>query len=424
MSPTVPTPALSRRVARRSLTSAALVAALTALAGCAAPNPNQVGTTYSSWDEVIHDAEGQTVNLWMYGGDEQGNAYVDNVLAPAVAKAGVTLERVPVADTKDALNRVLTELQAGRTSDGTVDLVWVNGDNFRTGKEAGAWLCAWTPILPNMANTSATDPLLANDFGTPVDGCEAPWHKAQFTFAYNSDVVDDPPTSIAGILAWAEAHPGRFTYPAPPDFTGSAFIREVLYSESGGYSNVPPVFSADAYDRLTPKLFETLSAIGPKLWRGGDTYPASSGQLNTLYADGQIDMTMTYGPATLTELVTEGTYPAGTKVLPLAEGTMGNASFLAIPSNAADSAGAMVVANIALSVEQQVAKAEPATWGQFTVLDLDSLSGPERARFDALPQSPVVPAFDVLSRNANPELAAAWVPALDEGWRTHVLAGR
>ena len=131
-------------------------------------------------------------------------------------------------------------------------------------------------------------------------------------------------------------------------------------------------------------------------------------------------MTMTYGPATLTKLVADGTYPAQTRVLALSDGTLGNASFLAIPSNAAHQAGAMVVANLALSVEQQVAKANPATWGQFTVLDLTKLTSTEQQQFADLPQSAVVPSFDVLSRNANPELSAAWVPALDEGWRTRV----
>ena len=133
---------------------------------------------------------------------------------------------------------------------------------------------------------------------------------------------------------------------------------------------------------------------------------------------------MTYGPATLTQLVADGTYPAGTKVLTLEEGTLGNASFLAIPANAAATAGAMVVADTALTVAQQVAKADPGTWGQFTVLDDARLSDTDRAAFDALPRSPVVPAFDVLSENANPELAAAWVPELDEGWRTRIPAGR
>jgi len=407
---------------RRTL-AAVGAAALLALTGCAAPVP-VASAGFDSWEQTLAAAEGQTVQLWMYGGDEQGNAYIDDVLAPAVAEQGVTLERVPVTDTADALNRVLSELQAGRTDDGTVDLVWVNGANFSTGKEAGAWLCDWTGMLPNMDKTAADDPLLSDDFGTPVDGCEVPWHKAQFTLAYNADVVADPPTSIEGVLEWARANPGRFTYPAPPDFTGSVFAREVLYSVSGGYEKVPLAFDQEAFDDLTPALYDELVDLAPSLWRGGDTYPATSDELNQLYADGQVDMTMTYGPATLTDLVADGTYPAGTKILTIDEGTVGNASFLGIPANAQSQAGAMVVANTALSVEQQVAKADPDAWGQFTVLDYDSLTADERAGFDALPESPVVPSYDILSKNANPELSAAWVPPLDEGWRTRVLGAR
>ncbi len=131
---------------------------------------------------------------------------------------------------------------------------------------------------------------------------------------------------------------------------------------------------------------------------------------------------MTYGPATLTELVADGTFPPTTTVLTLDEGTVGNASFLAIPVTSAHSAGAQVVADLALSPAQQVAKADPGVWGQFTALDLAALPAAEAAAFAALPSSPVVPSYDVLSRNANPELAAAWVPALDEGWRRNVLA--
>ncbi|MCZ2404232.1 ABC transporter substrate-binding protein [Paenarthrobacter sp. Z7-10] len=411
----------SSRSVRFGSIIASAAAALLAFSACSAPAPAQQG--FDSWDQVTAAAKGQTVRLWMYGGDEQGNAYVDKTLIPGAATLGVTLQRVPVADTKDALNRVLTEIQAG-TRDGNVDLVWVNGDNFGTGKQAGAWSCGWTSLLPNMVLTNPTDPLLANDFGTPVQGCEAPWNKAQFTIAYNSATVSEPPHTLAGLLDWAQKHPGRFTYPAPPDFTGSVFTREVLDSVSGGYKNVPLRFDQKTFDRITPALYGRLKELAPSLWRQGKTYPKTSAELNALYAGGQVDFTMTYGPAELTKLVAHGTYPAATKVLTLTEGTVGNASFLAIPATSGHQAGAMVVANLALSPQQQAAKADPRVWGQYTVLDTARLDAAQRALFEKLPQSPVVPSYDVLSHNANPELSAAWVPALDDAWRRLVLAGR
>ncbi len=411
----------SHHPARAGLAAGAALGLVVALAACSADAGASSDQSFEIWDEVVAAAEGQTVKLWMWGGDEQGNSYVNDVLVPAAAEQGVTLEQVPLADTADALNRILSEVQAGE-SDGEVDLVWVNGNNFGTGKEAGAWECGWTDLLPNMALTAPGDPLLQNDFGTPVDGCEAPWHKAQFTFVYNSDTVTDVPATLDELLDWARANPGRFTYPAPPDFTGSVFIREVLYSVSGGTDAVPLAYSDEAFTELSPALYDELADLAPSLWRGGETYPQSSTELDQLFADGQVDFTMTYGPATLTELVSNGTYPQGTRVLTFEEGTVGNASFLGLASTSGSKAGAMVVANLALSVEQQVTKAEPSVWGQFTVLDLEQLSGEDRALFEALPSSPVVPSYDVLSENANPELAAAWVTPLDEGWRAQVLA--
>ncbi len=411
------------------MSSRPLAAAAVALAsallvgGCAAPAAESPTAADRPWDEVLAEAQGQTVDLWMYGGDDRGNAYVDDVLAPAAAELGVTLRRVPVADTKDAVRRILAEHAAG-SEDGSVDLVWVNGDNFATGQQAGAWLCGWSDDLPHMADVAADDPLVTEDFGVAVAGCEAPWHKAQFTFVYDAARVSDPPATVDGLLDWAEAHPGRFTYPAPPDFTGSVFVRQALYAVSGDADAVPTSFDQGAYDELTPALWERLRDLAPSLWREGRTYPRDQVALDRLFADGQVDLTMTYGPATLTELVRDGTFPETTRVLTVADGTVGNASFLAIPASSPDQAGAMVVADLALSPEQQAAKADPDVWGQFTVLDTDLLDAPAASAFDDLPDSPVVPAYEELSANARPELSSAWVAPLDEGWRREVLGRR
>ncbi|MGC1209274.1 MAG: ABC transporter substrate-binding protein, partial [Ornithinimicrobium sp.] len=204
------------------------------LTACAAPEADQTEPDNRDWAQIAEAAQGQEVSLWMYGGDPAGNAYVDEHLIPAAEEAGVDLRRVPVADTKDAINRVLTEVQAG-SQDGDVDLIWVNGDNFATVQQAQGWRCDWVSDLPNAQFLDPEDPLLTSDFGVDVAGCEAPWHKAQFTFVYDADRVEDPPSSMDELLDWAEQHPGRFTYPAPPDFTGSVFIRQALYAVSGGY---------------------------------------------------------------------------------------------------------------------------------------------------------------------------------------------
>ncbi|MGB7448529.1 MAG: ABC transporter substrate-binding protein [Ornithinimicrobium sp.] len=416
---TLPTP-LRRRVVLGCLTCVAVV-----FAACAPPEPRGEGSSpdAQSWSEITEQAQGQEVSLWMWGGDPAGNAYVDQELIPAAREAGVRLRRVPVADTKDAVNRVLTEVQAG-VDDGEVDLVWVNGDNFATVQQAQGWRCGWAGDLPNAEFLDPDDPLLETDFGVRTRGCESPWHKAQFVFVYDSERVTSPPTSMDGLLRWAEGHPGRFTYPAPGDFTGSVFLREVLYDTSGGVEHVPLMFAQDAYDSLAPPTYRRLEALEPSLWREGETYPRDIAALDRLFADGQVDFTMTYGPATLTAQVANGTFSESTQVLTLQEGTVGNASFLALPVTSGQPEGAKVVANLALSPEQQVAKADPEVWGQFTVLDRSRLPRQAQQALDELPQSPVVPEYEVLSENAKPELSAEWVPALDEGWRRQVLGDR
>ena len=372
------------------------------------------------WDKVLAQAKGETVSLWMWGGDPQGNSYIDNYLVPAAAQLGIKLRRVPIADTKDALNRVLAEHQA-KSHHGAVDLIWVNGDNFKSGIQAGIWSCNWANHLPNYAYANPSDPLLTSDFGTPVNGCESAWHKAQFSFVYNSANVTNPPKTLTGLFSWIKSHPGRFTYPQASDFTGGAFLRQALNAVSDGYKNVPLIYSAASLNRLTGPLWKELSSINPYLWRSGQTYPQTSVELDKLFSEGQVDFTMTYGPATLTQLVENGTFPAQTKILPIKEGTLGNASFLGIPNTSGNQAGAEVVANLALSPNQQLIKANPKIWGQFTVLDTNRLPATYQDLFANLPKSSVVPSFKDLSRNANPELSAAWVGPLVDGWRKNIL---
>ena len=47
---------------------------------------------------------------------------------------------------------MVAERRAGKTSDGSVDLIWINGENFASGKQAGLWLEDWATGLPTRAS--------------------------------------------------------------------------------------------------------------------------------------------------------------------------------------------------------------------------------------------------------------------------------
>ncbi len=373
---------------RKALGFGALIAAAV-LAACGDGDPPAAGID-RPWAEVREEARGETVRWWMFGGDARVNRYVDDHVVPRAAELGVELRRVPVDDTASALQRVLAERRAGRDSGGAVDLVWINGENFAQGREAELWLEDWAGRLPNARLLDPADPTLREDFGLPVDGQESPWSRAAFVFAHDAERTPDPPRSFPELLAYARENPGRVTYPAPPDFTGSAFVRQAV--------------QALGEDRA----FELLRRLEPLQHRGGETFPRSEAELNRLFGDGQVDIAMSYDPGFVRSAVERGEFPATARPYVFDGGTLQNVSFVAIPRNAAHVAGAQVVANLLLEPGLQAIKADPDVLGLPPVVDLPRATG----------RGPYVQRdFGRPLR----ELPASRVPELEERWEREVL---
>ena len=147
-----------------------------------------------SWSQIEDQARGGTVTWFMWGGADNINAYVSTYVADRLkAEYDITLTRVPITDAADIVNLILNEGEAGVTDAGSVDLLWINGENFRSMKQADLAFCGYTGILPNDALINWDNPAIANDFGVPVDGCEVPWNTVQFAFAHDSATLTDPP---------------------------------------------------------------------------------------------------------------------------------------------------------------------------------------------------------------------------------------
>jgi putative spermidine/putrescine transport system substrate-binding protein len=404
------------------LTAACAVCAAALTACAAAPETRPaVAVEVTDWTAVVEAARGQTLDWYMYTGDETVNAVVEDHVAPRMAvEYGVTLQVVPVADTADAVNKVLAERQAARTGSGTVDAIWINGENFATGKQADLWLCGYPQALPNARYVDLADPAAATDFGVPVEGCEAAWQQAASGLVYDSAALTGADVaSLTDLSDWARSNPGRVAYPAPPDFTGSMVVRTFLYDTAGDPSQLPAAFDPATFAPLAERLWARLNALERSLWRGGETYPTSQAAVEQLYATGEIDAYFTYGPGTVARKVADGAFPATTRVAVPSIGNIANVSFLAIPADAADQEAALVLANLLQDPQTQLRFYVDA--GIYPVLALDRLAAEVRQRFDAVDPGPVVPPLAELTARALPELEVGYVEAVEDGWTANVL---
>ncbi len=358
--------------------SAALCSLLTAGAALAQPDP-------ANWPAVLAEARGQTVYWNAWGGDPRINDFISHVGDAALARYGVTLQQVKLASTADAVSRVVAEKAAGIDAGGAVDLIWLNGENFATMQGAGLLFGPFATALPNWPLVDlAGKPAVANDFTLPTGGMESPWAMAQLVFEYDSARVAEPPRDLAALAAWAAAHPGRFSYPQPPDYLGTTFLKQVLIGLAPDPAVLQQPVEDAGYAGVTDPLWAWLDRLHPNLWRSGKAFPANEPELGQLLADAEIDIGFAFNPGRASAAIAADELADTVRTFVPDGGTISNASFVAIPYNAAHAAGAMVIADLLLDPAIQARAQDPAVLGFQTVLNVAALPGADKARFAAL----------------------------------------
>jgi putative spermidine/putrescine transport system substrate-binding protein len=395
------------------------------LSGCSTDTKNNTksageNSLKSDWKEIEANAKGSKVNFFMWGGDEGINRYIDEWVAPRLKKQyDIELKRYPM-DATEFINKLMTEKRANKKS-GEMDVLWVNGENFKTAKQQELLLGPFTSKLPNFqqfVDTKSAD--INYDFGFPTEGYEAPWGKVQFVFAYDSNKVSNPPKSIDELKEWVKKNPGKFTYPAPPDFTGSAFIRQVLHEKSKDYNAYLNKYDEALIKGEADQVWNVLNDMEPFLWREGKSYPQSLSQLEQLYKNGEVWMTMGYDEANASNLIKSGEFPASTKTFVLDQGTLSNTHFLAIPYNAPNPNGALVLINTLLSPAAQIKKMELEYWGENMSLSVNRLSEKDKTLINAIDRGPATLSQEELSSHRIPEIGADYVRWLERGWMKNV----
>lgn len=369
------------------------------------------------WPAVVEQARGQTVYFNAWGGETNTNNYIRWAGEQLKERYDINLVHVKLGDTAEAVSRVLAEKQGGNTTEGAVDLIWINGENFATLKQAGLLYGPWVSKLPNYSLTDpAHNPAITTDFTVPVDGLEAPWGKAQVVFYYDQSLTENPPRTMKELLEWAKKNPGEFSYPKPPQFLGTTFLKQALIELTNNREALyHPVSEAD-FETVTAPLWRFLDKLHPYLWRSGRNFPDNGPALRRLMGDGALSLAFSFSPAEVPAAIANNELPPTVKSYVLDGGTIGNVSFLAIPFNAQHKAAAMVVANFMLSPEAQARKQNPENWGSPTVLSMDKLNASQRALFDALPAPEGGVTAQQLQKVVK-EPHASWVEALETAWR-------
>ncbi|MBI1173107.1 ABC transporter substrate-binding protein [bacterium] len=376
------------------------------------------------------------VNLYYWGGDDTLNVWMDSVVAPAMAAQGIKLNPVRVTATKDAVDLVLAEKNSGKgVGEGSVDLIWVNGDNFATLKQQGALYGGFAQRLPNAKNLE-WDPsdqralLNLRDFGVETNGTEMPWSGEEYNCSVNSKRVADAdiPHDFDALKAYLEKHPGKFTYVKPPHYIGNTFVEEAIYAHNPDGTGAAPFqqslseIKPEELARLIAPGLEYLKSLEPLLLNGASgspNYPEDNKAIDGLFLNGEIDFNCKFGLYGVAKGLSTGTYPEGAKQFVFPKNTMiKNKNYLVIPSNAPDGAAAMVLANWMSSVESQASKLKEV--GMPSGIDSWKLNKTDADLIASSSPGLVGVTQDEMDANAAPDTNATLVNVIKATWLEYI----
>ncbi len=359
------------------------------------------------------------VTFYGWGGDEMVNNWIDNYVAPQVAERyDIKLTRVGM-NIDEILSKLSNE-KAVNQETGDIDIVWLNGENFNIAKTYGLLSEPFADNLENFKYIDENSDYVNYDFNVPIEGTESPFGLSHLIFIGDTEKIDLP-KSTDELLEVAKANPGTITYPAPPDFTGSAFARNVIYDIVGYEDLLNASNDKEEIKTIITPALQYLNELEPYLWEEGKTYPKEEAIMQKMYSDGQLYMTMSYTALIGPRNVHEGTFSKTSKTFVFDKGNIANCHHLTIPFNAPNKTGAMTVINFILSPEAQASKLSIENWGDLPVLDYSKLDTDQQKMFDDINKDYNVFDTDELMEKRLPEVDAEKISIIEELWEEEVL---
>ena len=396
-----------------------LVLIISVLLGCNHANKRDgFDPIKAEWAEIESKGKGTTVQMTMWQGDPLINLYMANYVAPELKKRYDIELKINPGQGNDIVKWLLADKEAGNSSS-PIDMCWINGETFYQLRQINSLYGPFTDKLPNAGWIDFKNPFIKTDFQQPIAGYECPWGNVQFTIIYDSIRTPKPPLTMEGFEAYIRLHPYRFTIPY--EFTGMTLLKSWLIALSGSKDGLNGKFDEVKYKDLSGKLWDFINRNKAFFWRSGETFPESLATMHQMFANNELDFTMSNNDGEVDNKILQNIFPHSAKAYVLSSGTIQNSHYLGIPVGAPNKAGAMTVINFLVSPEAQFRKFNPSVWGDGTVLDIDRLPSEWQKRFSALPERTHSPKRKEIQNQALQEPAPEYMIRLTEDFRKYVI---
>jgi len=398
----------------------AFLSLLFVIQSCSSPSVEETEIVLDKlpWEEIKGKASGTVVNLMMWQGDPLINNYMADYVVPEVKKRfDIDLE-ISNGQGSAIVSSLMAEIEVNK-EESEIDMVWINGETFFQLRQIKGLYGPFTDQLPNSKYIDFENPFIGIDFQQKVDGFESPWGNVQLNLIYDQSRIPNPPTSKEALVAYVRENPGKFTIPY--EFTGMTFLKSLLIDFAGGQEKLNGEFDQEKYDRYSKLLWSYINDNKQFFWKNGETFPSSLAQTHQMFANGELDFTMSNNDSEVDNKVAQGLFPESARSFVLDGGTIQNSHYMGIVNRSANKAGAMTIINFLISPEAQLKKYDPVVWGDGTVLSMDKLPTEWREKFEQIPSRKYSPKREDIQSKALQEIAPEYMIRLYDDFRKEVI---
>jgi len=372
----------------------------------------------SPWESISAAADSTTVNFMMWQGSPANNAYINDYVKPELKKRYNIDLQVSGGQGPEIVQLLMGEKQAAST-EGQVDIVWINGETFFQLKKIEALWGPFVDQLPHSKYIDFNDPFINTDFQQPIEGMECPWGISQFALIYDTTRIKNPPKTLPELERFVKDNPGTFTI--SNDFSGMSLLKCFLAELSGSPTGLDGPFDQQKYDSLSAQLWTFINKNKKYFWKEGRTFPKEHSRMDQMFASGELKLSYGFGEGGIEDKVLQGLYPKTTHGYAWENGTVLNSNYLGITYNSTNIPGAMQVINFLISPEAQYRKGDPKGTNANSVLEISQLPEKWQGKFKEIKERKYGPKLEVLQENAIKEPAPEYMLNIYEDFRTYVI---